>query len=317
MAKQARTKAKYIIGIDSGATTSEALVVRIPRAKALPPLVKRELRGVIKKYPPINFNVLGFDGSLKRLIHIIKDSSKRTGLKNTEFIAAGISGARSEKDRTRLAKAVSKGIGFSKIKILPDTEIAFYSVFEHNRTNCGVLIAGTGSILIFRGPGLRFMRRGGWGRILGDEGSGWGIGREALSAAAKRYDTAGKNSLLSKTLESKFSLNEDNIIEEIYHKNFDISKITKEVFRLAENGDGISDEIIRRAAQQLAELLNAVGKTEHTIALCGSLFTEEKLLEKYLRKIVKDEFSYITLIKPERKPVWGAVEIAKNQLRAR
>ena len=86
MAKQARTKAKYIIGIDSGATTSEALVVRIPRAKALPPLVKRELRGVIKKYPPINFNVLGFDESLKRLVHIIKNSSKQFGIKNIEFI---------------------------------------------------------------------------------------------------------------------------------------------------------------------------------------------------------------------------------------
>jgi N-acetylglucosamine kinase-like BadF-type ATPase len=313
MANKTMDKAKYIIGIDSGATSSEALVLQTPLAKTLPPL-KGRLGGLIKKYPPINFNVLGFDESLKRLVHIIKDSSKKIGMNNIAYIAAGISGARSEKDRTQLAKSVSKGTGFNKIKILPDTEIAFYSVFGHNQTNCGVLIAGTGSVLIFRGPGLRFMRRGGWGRILGDEGSGWWIGREALSAAAKRYDTVGKNSFLLKMLDSKFSLNEDNIIEKIYHKNFDISKIAKEVFRLAEKGDRISGEIIRSAAQQLAEMLNVVGKTEHTIALCGSLFTEEKLLEKYLRKIVKEEFPYINLIKPKRKPVWGAVEIAKSLL---
>jgi N-acetylglucosamine kinase-like BadF-type ATPase len=112
-------------------------------------------------------------------------------------------------------------------------------------------------------------------------------------------------------LYDKFRLNKENIIEEVYHNNFNISKITKEVFRLAEKKDRISDGIIRNAALHLAELLNAVGKTEHTIALCGSLFTEEKLLEKYLRKIVKREFPHIILIKPERKPVWGAAEIAK------
>ncbi len=231
-------------------------------------------------------------------------------MRNVDYIVAGISGARRENDRKKLEAAVLKNTGFGKIKILPDTEIAFFSAFEHNQTNCGVLIAGTGSILIFRGTGLRIKRRGGWGRILGDEGSGWWIGHEALSLAVKYYDTSASNSRILKMLETKFGLNKDNITEEIYHNNFDISKITKDIFRLAEKRDKASDEIIRSAAQRLAELLNAVGKSEHTIALCGSLFTEEKLLEKYLRKIIKTDFQYITLIKPELKPVWGAVEIA-------
>lgn len=311
MLKKSNIKKRFIIGIDSGASSSEVMIVQIPLSPSFAKGRRALTRGVTKKYPPINFNVLGFDESVKRLTSIIRDSSKKIGLKNIAYIAAGISGARNEKDRERLAADVSKKTGFGKIKILPDTEIAFYSVFEHNQTNCGILIAGTGSILIFRGPELRFMRRGGWGRILGDEGSGWWIGREALSAAAKVFDTRGNRSLISKMLESKFSLRKDNIIEEIYHKNFNISKITKEVFRLAEKGDTISDKIIRRAAQHLAGLFNTVSKTEYTMALCGSLFTEEKLLEKYVRKIVKHEFPYIILIKPNRKPVWGAVEIAK------
>jgi N-acetylglucosamine kinase-like BadF-type ATPase len=310
-------RTKYFIGIDSGATSSEVLIVQIPLAKALPLLVKGKFKGVekkpvIKKYPPINFNVLGFDESAKRLIHIIQDSSKKIGLKNIGYIVAGISGARNEKDRKKLSHAVSKNLGFNKIKILPDTEIAFYSVFEQHQTSCGILIAGTGSVLLVKGVANTMRRVGGWGRILGDEGSGYWIAREALSFAVKCYDKSSKKNEILHMLEKKFKLDEGNIIEQVYHKNFDISKITKEVFRLAEGGNVLADSIIRRAVQHLAELLTCITKAEHVIALCGSLFTEEKLLEKYLRNIVKEEFPYITLIKPNRKPVWGAVEIARS-----
>jgi N-acetylglucosamine kinase-like BadF-type ATPase len=305
LAVKGRTKAKYIIGIDSGATSSEVLIIETSRVRK---------KQVIKKYPPINFNVLGFDESVKRLTNIIKDSSRKIGLKNISYIVAGISGARNEKDRNRLSLAVSKNLRYKNIKILPDTEIAFYSVFALKQTNCAVLIAGTGSILILKGSTDKIRRIGGWGRILGDEGSGWWIAREALSSAVKSYDTSPKKSKITYMLETKFGLRGDNIIEQVYHMNFDISKITKEVFRLAENRNIAAIEIIKKAAGHLAELFGAIRNTEHVIALCGSLFTEEKLLEKYLRNIVNKEFPYITLIKPKRKPVWGAVEIGINLL---
>jgi hypothetical protein len=54
-----------------------------------------------------------------------------------------------------------------------------------------------------------------------------------------------------------------------------------------------------------------------TIALCGSLFMEEKLLERFVKKLSKEKFPYIKFIKPKRKPVWGAVEMARNLLRMR
>ena len=74
-------------------------------------------------------------------------------------------------------------------------------------------------------------------------------------------------------------------------------------------------EIIKNAAAQLlAHHFTALGKAKARIALCGSLFSQEKLLEKYLKQITKEKFPNIKFVKPEKSPVWGAVKIAKRNL---
>jgi N-acetylglucosamine kinase-like BadF-type ATPase len=312
MAKKTIVKEKYIIGIDSGATSSEVLIVQTPLS---PPFSKggRALApGVNRKYPPVNFNVLGFDETVKRLIYIIKDSSKKIGLKNIAYIVAGISGARNEKDRVKLAKKIASVLKFKNISIYPDTAIAFAAIFSHFDTNCGILIAGTGSVLYYVNNRGLIERYGGWGRLIGDEGSGYWIAREALNRLTLSFDGKGRKTKLEQVLNEKFGINKDNIIKRVYHNNFDIARLTKHVFDCADAGDKVSIEIIREAAEKLSDHFISLKKIKSEIALCGSLFSEEKLLEKYLLKIVKKKFPNIRFIKPKQKPVWGAVEIGKK-----
>jgi N-acetylglucosamine kinase-like BadF-type ATPase len=54
-----------------------------------------------------------------------------------------------------------------------------------------LLIAGTGSIVIGRDVNRTMFRVGGWGPYFGDEGSGFWIGREAVSAALRSMDFQG------------------------------------------------------------------------------------------------------------------------------
>ena len=49
------------------------------------------------------------------------------------------------------------------------------------------LIAGTGSVAFGRAADGRTIRCGGWGYLLGDEGSGYAIGRAALRLAPRRF----------------------------------------------------------------------------------------------------------------------------------
>ena len=68
------------------------------------------------------------------------------------------------------------------------------SASEENVESAIVLVAGTGSVsMSFRkenGRLIRTSRAGGWGYLLGDDGSGYGIGREALRLALRASDVS-------------------------------------------------------------------------------------------------------------------------------
>ncbi|MGH2575585.1 MAG: BadF/BadG/BcrA/BcrD ATPase family protein, partial [Ignavibacteria bacterium] len=195
----------FFIGIDSGATNTEVLVTRVGGKKY-----------ALKTYKPINFNLLGLEKASVRLSKIIKDASKKIQLSNVQYIAAGISGAKNERDRVMFRNKVMKTLKFSRISIFPDTAVAFASIFNQNDRNCGILIAGTGSILYFLNNQGKIIRIGGWGRYLGDEGSGYWIGKEALNKLTKYYDGRGRKTILSKVIEKEYGIIRDNIIEKIY-----------------------------------------------------------------------------------------------------
>jgi len=294
--------AGYIIAVDSGATKSEVLLYPYNESG------KEKIR--LYKFPFINLNLLGYDESLKRLKKIVKDVSGVVGKNKIAAVAAGISGARYEKDRKRLASALSKATGIKKVFMLPDTEIALEAAFAKNVKNCGILIAGTGSILYYRAGDGKINRIGGWGRHIGDEGSGHWIAREALYKVTKHYDKRLEAEKLAVVIKKEFGIDEANIIKHVYHLNFEISKLTRHVFRCAEKGDKISKGIIKDAAENLLTHFIPLKKHKYTIAMMGSLLTEEKLLAVELKKTAKKHFPNIKLIQPEFAPVWGAVKYA-------
>jgi N-acetylglucosamine kinase-like BadF-type ATPase len=305
----------YIIGIDSGATSSEAVIMAQFFSSGKKRSLSRlhDLKIIRKKYQPVNFNIFGLEETVKRLKLIIKDISGKVPVGKVVSIAAGISGARYEKDRKLIAAGLKKAAGIKKITILPDTEIAFISAFDNSIKNCGILIAGTGSILYYKDSKGKIKRTGGWGRIIGDEGSGNWIAKKALEHVTKFYDRKGPKTLLANLFDKEFDINENTLIKKIYRDGFDIASAAKLVFRAAEKGDKLSRQIIKDAAEELALNFAPLKKEKYNIALTGSLFSEEKLLEAELRKIAAAAFPNIKLIKPALQPVWGAVKIASRE----
>ncbi len=303
---KAQNKFRYILAIDSGATKSEAAICAYNNGKIS---IKKIFRDKF-----INYNLLGFDESVKRLLSIIKMAEKYAGKGNIHYLSAGIAGARYEKDRNRIAARLKKLTGIKQVSIHPDTEIALAAAFEPEMHNCGILIAGTGSILYYRDSSGSIQRIGGWGRHIGDEGSGYWIAREALYKVTKHFDKRLNARMLAEVFENEHGINEGNIIKHVYHKGFDISKLAKHVFRCAEKGDNTSKEIIKCAAEILATHFIPLKNKKYSIALTGSLLKEEKLLAKELGKIIKKDYPGIRLMVSKTKPVLGAVKIAINNV---
>ena len=146
-----------------------------------------------------------------------------------------------------------------------------------------VLIAGTGSIALGQDRQGQTARAGGWGYLIGDEGSGYDLGRRAIRAAAKAADGRGLQTSLLPALLAHWGLdNPMQIIDEVYRERDKgtIAGCAGLVFDAADAWDPVASRLVQSGA---AELASAVGAVEQTldfgndavpIVLAGSLLVE-------------------------------------------
>ncbi len=146
------------------------------------------------------------------------------------------------------------------------------------------VIAGTGSIALGHGPDGSSTRAGGWGHILGDEGSGYEIGRQALVTAMRAADGRGKPSLLSDLIARRWRTDTpEALVDHVYHRadKADIAALSQLVFQAAQQGDAIARGIVRSAAAELALAAEAVatrlgfGATPIPLAVGGGLLVRD------------------------------------------
>jgi N-acetylglucosamine kinase-like BadF-type ATPase len=117
------------------------------------------------------------------------------------------------------------------------------------------LVAGTGSIALGRDARGVIARAGGWGHILGDEGSGYDIGRLALQAAARAADGRGEATSLLERIMTAWNLERpDDIIGRVYGEDDKaaIARLSSLVFLAAQAGDRVARKIVQHAADELA-----------------------------------------------------------------
>jgi len=296
---------KFFIGIDSGGTKTEVLIKNAG---------DRTILG--RKFNSVHYSIHGTEKTIKHLKNIISVSlkAKKLKLENCAGICIGLAGARESKDRERLRRRLSGLINFKNILFEPDSVIALNGAF--NGKDGMILICGTGSILFGLSKG-KFFRIGGWGRVIGDHGSGYEIGKAALQHLTREYDHGRKLSVLSEAIERKFSFSKQNLIRHIYHKNFDVQKLVPLVLKLAESGDKDSLNIVKKAADDLMRHIgmHIKGSRKKTaLALSGSILENDNILSRRLKSGIRKEFgNKIKITNNKHTPCEGAVIMAKNK----
>jgi N-acetylmuramic acid 6-phosphate etherase len=123
------------------------------------------------------------------------------------------------------------------------------------------LVAGTGSIAFSRAPDGRTARAGGWGHLLGDEGSGYGLALAGLRAAAQAADGRGPVTTLTDLFLHELGVSEPmDLIPAVYRGGRDraaLAALAPVVLEAGLQGDAIAREIVREAADQLARAVAA------------------------------------------------------------
>jgi glucosamine kinase len=167
-------------------------------------------------------------------------------------LCAGLAGVGNEAERGAVERALAASGVAARVRILTDGEVALQGAFGGGP---GVLlIAGTGSVAYGRGADGRIERCGGWGMYLGDEGSGYAIGREALAAALRSVDGREERSGLLDGVLEVLGLDGPRAIPPWAGRaeKGQIAALAQPVLDLAASGDRVARRVVERQAEALA-----------------------------------------------------------------
>jgi N-acetylmuramic acid 6-phosphate etherase len=240
--------ADLVLGIDGGGTRTTALLAR--RQHDATTVLGRGQGG------PSNLQAVGVERALSALDEAIAAAFAQGGLARACVGSAcfGLAGAGRAEDqrliedwaqRTRIAKDV---------KVTTDADLLLAA---GTPAGWGVaVIAGTGSMALGRTRDGHTARAGGWGPLLGDEGSGYNIVMSALGAAVRAADGRGPaTSLLDRLLSAMNLAKPSDLVPAVQGGAWDraaLSALAPVVFESAAAGDVLGDAILAHNARELA-----------------------------------------------------------------
>ena len=231
------------------------------------------------------------EASAEVIAQVVRDAladAKMTEV-TPRVICVGVAGAGRENAKQALWQALVARDIASDIVVHPDFSIALDDAFGDGP---GVLlIAGTGSAAFGRSPAGSTGRCGGWGPIIGDEGSGTWIGRRALSIVSAAADGRESQTALTGAILTAAEVNEvaDLIPWAASADREQIAALAPVVFSVAEAGDLRANALISLAVEELmlhvralAQQLFGDERAAVPVALAGGLMTKGTTLRKRL-----------------------------------
>jgi N-acetylglucosamine kinase-like BadF-type ATPase len=175
------------------------------------------------------------------------------------------------------AYRVISGMVSGEVIVCGDDEIALDAAF---RGGPGILvIGGTGSAVLGRASDGSRLKAGGWGPGIGDEGSGYWIGREALRRTFAALDNEEETALLD-AIRTAWGVEEIGDIVSFANSRPgpDLSALTPVVMQCAESGDALARGILEDAGAELArqvaivwQKMRAHGEDSGRVAYTGSV----------------------------------------------
>jgi N-acetylglucosamine kinase-like BadF-type ATPase len=219
------------------------------------------------------------------IAEVVRRALAGVGRLTGDVLLVGAAGAGRDPERSELAKALRGENLAERVAVTTDIELALAGAFE---TGPGIVVsAGTGSIAVGRDATGAHRRIGGYGWQMGDEGSGYAIGRAALGAVSRAHDgrsprTALRDRVFSATRSPDF----DSLVRWAASASpSELAGLAPHVLDVAAQGDPLAQGIADYAARELSQLAICLlpllqAEPPIGVALTGGLLAEDRPLRR-------------------------------------
>jgi N-acetylmuramic acid 6-phosphate etherase len=303
-----------LIGIDGGGSKTLVLL-----ANAQLQILGRGIGG------PSNYLSIGLPAALDALETAAAAAFAQAGLNPHAPVAAlalGMAGVDRPADKALFTTWAGQRFPGAQLYLANDAHLVLAA-----GTPAGwglAVISGTGSIVYGRDIDGNTARTGGWGYLLGDEGSGYRIGISGLQAVARAWDGLEPPTLLTEQILAHLRLNSPaELVGYVYHPattRAEIARLAPLVEATAHSGDAAAQQIMDQAAVDLANFAAAAAKkldlrSPVPCALAGGMLVHSPDLRAHFRECAQIAGLHLDPFTPVREPALGALRLAANLLK--
>lgn len=233
-------------------------------------------------------------------------------------IGLGLTGVEDDSPEAALARQiVGELIEARAIAVHSDAYAAL--IGAHGGRPGIIAISGTGSHILGMNADGELARAGGWGWLLGDEGSALWIGRSGLMAALHAHDGTGEPTMLEGMMREHFQVKALNDVKRrVYDSGFGakgFAALAPLVSQAAAQGDSVAQSIVAQAARDLATQAMAVQRRlalppDAPIAPVGGAYEHVRGLRAGFAAALREANPQANIVDPQLPPVLGAALIA-------
>jgi len=291
----------YYVGIDGGGSKTELII--------------GETGGRIIKHvvgDSSNSSSIGIIKARESITGILAYALGSIGAEEIGFISVCIPGIKDYwKDIELFGELANKG----RALITGDEDNSFYGALVKDQGI--VILSGTGSFATGINSKGDKLTVGGWGPLLGDEGSGYYMGIKAIKAAISRYEASGSDTVLFGEVMECFGINDIDLLKSVVYKNGlqtrKIASLGKAVLKGARAGDKVCLDIISESAEQLYKMAETIIRRlkmtdiGYELCLTGGISCFGDYMLAPLTNMVNAKYKNIKVVKPQFNPGVGSL----------
>ncbi|WP_010296424.1 N-acetylglucosamine kinase [Clostridium senegalense] len=296
----------YYLGIDGGGTKTVAIL-----SKDDGTIIDTARIG------PTNYKGVGIEKTKDEFWSMFKYffSRDKVSLKDIKSLCLGGAGVDFEEDK-EILKNMFYSLGY-KNKILIFNDSVTTLVGANGEKKGAILISGTGSVAYGIDLDNNPIRVGGWGHFIDDLGSGFAIGKDALSKIMESYDGRCKQTILWEKVSTKLQIkSHDELISFIYNPKTNKNNIAEIAVIVIDSylEDDVAKEIIDKAVEDLFIMVKTLSEkmncNDFPLSFSGSVLVKSPLIRKLLEKRIKKELPQIVIHDSYNDGAYGALILA-------